>query len=199
MSTGQQSSVITPIGRILYADLFEPAVYKDADPNKEPKYEVTVLFSKDTDLSSLKKLAKEAVQEKFGSRIPANIESAFRKVSMRENADSLIEAGFHADDITIKFKSKYAPEVIGPRKEKILKSSGEIYPGCCIRLSTTAFAWTHTGKKGFSFNLGNVQKCRDGEQLHLSNRQSADSEFDAIETSADDEVPFDELENNDLL
>ena len=199
MATESKSvNVITPIGRLIYADVFEPAKYKDQDPNKEPKYEITVLFKKDVDLTALKKLAREALQDKFGSRIPSNLESPFRRVADRENAEALIEAGFDADDVTIKFKSKYGPEVIGPKKERITKSSGELYQGCYVRLSTSAYAWTHTGKKGVSFNLGNVQKCRDGDQLNISSRQSADAEFDAIEVDESD-VAYEELDGNDLL
>jgi hypothetical protein len=59
----------------------------------------------------------------------------------------------------------------------------DLYSGCYLRATVTAYAYTHGGNKGVSFSLQNLQKVRDGEPLSMS-ANKAENDFGKLEPNA---------------
>jgi len=179
------NKTVTPEARLSFPHLFEPNSFRDSDP----KYSATLLFPKGTDLKPLKKLAAAAVKEKWGDNPPKNLRNPFRDGSEKE-----LEGYEGVTFITA--SSKKRPGVVDQQVQPILDAD-EIYAGCYVRASVTAFCYGGKGTAitpGVSFGLQNVQKIRDGEPF--SGRSKPEDDFDTVEveetkTEEDaEELPF---------
>lgn len=176
MSTVVSTRVVTPIARLSYPYLFKPS--KPMADGGEAKYQCELIFSKDADLSELKKAVNQAAVAKWGSNIPKNLKSPFRSGDTdREGKDG------YEGSIFIGARSKDRPGVvIGPDRMPCVNES-DVYGGCYVICSVTAFAYDTSGNRGISFALNNVWKVRDGEGF--GNRQAADKEFSTVQVDAD--------------
>lgn len=179
MSNGENDNslrVITPKARLSYPALFKPA--KAMADGGEEKFQCELIFPAGTDLSELKKAANEAARAKWGNKIPAKLRSPFRS----GDEDRVGKDGYEGA-IFISCRSKDKPGVvIGPNREPCMKES-DVYGGCYVRVSVTAFAYDTGGNKGVAFALNNVWKIADGEPF--ANRKSAEEEFADVETDAE--------------
>jgi len=153
------NKIVTPEFRVSFPALFEAKGFE----GQNPKYKVNMLFSKSTDLSSLKKLANDAVLLKWPNKEkrPTNIRSPFRDGD-KDKAD---QDGYQ-DCIFVAATSKMKPGVVDADMNPIL-DEGEMYAGCYARASITAYAYDTMGNVGVAFGLQHVQKMRDGEPLVL--------------------------------
>lgn len=166
--------VITPEARLSFPALFRPA--KPMNEGQQAKYQCELIFDADTDLEPLRAAANQAAKDKWGDKIPKNIRSPFRDGGDRDGIDGYAGKKF----ITARSIDKPGV-VVGPNKEPCLDES-EVYGGCYVRVSVTAFAYEVTGNKGVSFALNNVWKVRDGEPF--VNRISAEDDFADCDGSA---------------
>ncbi len=170
--------VITPICRLSFPALFKPA--KPMKEGDDPKYQCELLFPGDTDLSELKAAALQAVEDKWGNKVPkaVDVERPFRPGSDRNGTDGYEGCIFMCP------RSKDKPGVVvGPRREPCMDPS-EVYGGCYVRVSVTAFTYDVGVNKGVSFALNNVWKIRDGESF--VGRRAADEEFDEADDMDDE-------------
>lgn len=168
--------VITSIARLSYPHLFKPS--KGVNPGDEEKYQCELIFAPGTDLSELKAAAHLAAKEKWPTGVPKNLRSPFR--SGDEDREDKNE---YEGCVFIGARSKDKPGiVIGPNRE-ICTDEYDIYGGCYVRCSVTAFAYENKGNKGVSFALNSVWKIRDGEPF--GSRINADQEFSDCETDAE--------------
>lgn len=158
--------VVTPVGRLSYAHVFEPYAFNEKDT---PKYSCEFIFEPGEDLTALRKAAHVAAEEFFGvGKVPKNIRSPFREGSDREQ-----EA--YEGSIFIGARSKDRPGVVvGPNRDECIDKN-EVYSGCYARLSVTAYGYDHKGNKGVTFALNHVWKVSDGESF--GSRTSAADEF----------------------
>ena len=158
-----------------------PAVFKpQAFEGQEPKYEITMLFPKDTDLSALEAAAEEALAEKWPDE-----KKRPNKLTMPFVDGNDKEYDGYADHIAIKAKSKMKPGLVDRAKKPITDES-EFYGGCYARASVAAYAYDIAGNKGVAFALNNVQKLRDGEPF--GSRSNADSDFGDLPLDDDDDM-----------
>jgi len=166
------NKIVTPEFRVSFPALFEPKGFEGQDP----KYKVNMLFSKSTDLSSLKKLANDAILEKWPTKEkrPTNIRTPFRDGD-KDKAD---QDGYQ-DCIFVAATSKMKPGVVDSELNPILDAE-EMYAGCYARASITAYAYDKMGNVGVAFGLQHVQKVKDGEPF--SGRGKAEDDFEAIES-----------------
>lgn len=166
--------VVTPLARLSY-----PALSKPAEPMNEgdkPKYQCELIFEKGTDITALRQSATKCAREKWGEKIPKNLKTPFRSGDAdREGKDGYEGAIF------ISARSAAKPGiVVGPNRELCLDES-EVYGGCYVRASVTAFAYEVKNKagaivnQGVSFALNNVWKVKDGEPF--GNRRTAEDDF----------------------
>lgn len=163
---------VTPVGILSYPHLFKPqAGFNEGD---EPKYSAVIIFEEGTDLADLKAVAAAAAKEKWGDKVPKNLRSPFRE-------DWEDRKGYPENSVYINAKSSSQPGIVSryndPKTGKVavITDESELYPGCKVRLSISAFAYDRAGNRGVAFALNNVQKWDEGERL--DGRASAADEF----------------------
>lgn len=175
-SVPNPTRVVTPIARLSYPYLFKPS--KPMLDGGVAKFQCELIFPKTADLSELKRAVNQAAVAKWGSSIPKNLKSPFRSGDTdREGKDG------YEGSIFIGARSKDKPGVvIGPSRIPCVDES-DVYGGCYVICSVTAFAYDTSGNKGVSFALNNVWKVRDGEPF--GTRQAADQEFSSVQVDSD--------------
>jgi hypothetical protein len=184
MTDKNKARVVTPEATLSFPALFSPKAFSEGDT---PKYECELIFKDGTDLSAMKKAAEHVAREHWGADIPKSLRSPFRDGSTdREGKPEYEGATF------MRAWSKSKPSVVmGPNHEPVLDES-DVYSGCIVRVSVTAFAYDNKGNKGVSFYLNNVWKLRDGAPL--ASRVSAEDDFAGVAVDADafgaDDTPF---------
>lgn len=162
--------ITTPPFRVSFPHVFEP---HSGFENQEPKYSLTMLFPKDSNLAPLKKLAKEAAIKKWGDKIPSNLRNPFRDGTAEKP-----ELEGYEGMIFVAASSKMKPGIVDQSVNPILDQS-DFYAGCWARATITAFAYDTMGNKGVAFGLQNIQKLKDDEAF--SGRAKAEDEFDPVE------------------
>jgi hypothetical protein len=180
--------VLTAPFRASFPSLFEPTSMHE---NQEKKYQLTMLFPKDTDLKALKKIAKNAMNEKFKKGKPKGFKSPFRKGSEKPDLEG------YADTTFVKASSKRKPGIVDQRKKDITDPE-KIYPGIWLRAVVNAFAYDTAGNKGVSFGLQSVQIVKDDDSFYGDSNPEKD--FDEIETEVEDideKDLFDDDDNDD--
>jgi hypothetical protein len=163
---------VTPTFRVAFPHVFKPSGMKGT----EPKYSITMLFDKKTDLSRLKLAMKHARIEKFGpdkKNWPDNLENPVK------DGDEFPDYEGYAGCWAIKATSsqEYKPTVVDEDVQEILDVS-KFYPGCHARAQIYARVWEFGSKMGIQFILDMVQKTGDGDRF--GGRKSAESVFQPI-------------------
>lgn len=171
----QSRTVITPEFRAAFANVFQTT----KTPNGQDRYQLTALFEPGENLDALKKLAKEALEAKWGtdkSKHPKGLRSPFRKQS--EKAGDY--EGFLDDDdaVFINMATIQQPGIVDANLKDIIDPK-QFYSGCYARAEVNAYAYDKSGNKGVAFGLNNIQKLRDGERLGGGGRAKASSVFEA--------------------
>jgi hypothetical protein len=199
MTEKQQKTfrVITPPGRLSFPSLFKKNNFGDGDP----RYEATLLFPKETDLSGLKHAIKGAVIAQWGpdkSKWPKNLKMPLRDGDEKSDRDGY-PGNFYFTARTVQ-----KPGVVDQKRNPIEEESGEVYGGCWVRAAVNVKAFVYRGKggqgapinQGVSIYLGNVQKVRDDTPFGAMNRAPED-DFDDLadeagttETASDDGLGF---------
>lgn len=184
----------TPKFRVSFPNVFKPKSFKGGDP----KYSITMLFDKKTDLAKMKLAAKNAGIEKFGpvESWPKDKKTGKSKLKMpfRDGDDEREDLDGFTNCIFVNATSKSPPQVIDKDGKTTLTSEVDLYAGCYARATLIAFGFDNEGSKGIAFALQNIQKWEDGEPF--SGKPKAEDEFEAIEgaesTAEDDtdEDPF---------
>lgn len=172
------ANIITPRARLSFPNLFTARVNDQSD-DKTPKFSCTLLFDEAAratpEWKAMQAAAAEAAVEKFGDKAKTlKLRSPFR-----DGSEKTLEG--YEGTVFINCSSKMKPGVIGPNKAPITDEM-DIYPGCFVRVSLSAYGYDAKGNKGVSFGLRNVQKVGDGESL--GGRSRAEDDFDAVEESA---------------
>ena len=164
--------VMTPEFRVSYPSIFKPRAFADG---MEPKFSLVMLFDKKTNISSLKKLAAEAVAEKWPDKAkrPKNLKNPFR-----DGADRPDTAGYEGC-IFVAASSKQKPGVVDANVQPIIDES-EVYAGCYCRATVTCYAYDQMGNRGVAFGLQNIQKLRDGEAF--SGKSKAEDDFEVVDS-----------------
>ena len=149
------NTLMTPEFRVSYPVVFKP---RRANEAAEPKYSISMLFAKDSDLSTLKAAVKDAAKERWGDKVPNNVKLPFL------DQGTFDYEGYETGAPLIRANSKLKPGLVNSKVEQIIDES-EFYPGCYARATVRAFAYDVSGNRGISFGLHNLQKLRDGEPL----------------------------------
>lgn len=162
---------LTPKFRVSFPSAFKPEQYED----QEPKFSLTMLFDKSTDLSALKKVVMAAALAEFGDKStwPKNLRFPFRDGSEKPDLQG------YEGCVFVRATSLSRPGIVDQKREPITEQSGDFYPGCYARATLIASAYDVKGNRGVKFILQNIQKLADGEAF--SGRPSAESEFDAVD------------------
>lgn len=175
----QKRKCTTPKFRVSFPTVFKPKSFKGGDP----KYGLTMLFDKKTDLKAMKEAAKNAGIEKFGpvENWPKDKKTGKTKLKMpfRDGDDERDNLDGFAGCIFVNATSKSPPQVIDKDGRTPLTSEVDFYAGCYARATLIAFGFDNEGSKGIAFALQNLQKWEDGESF--SGRPSAEEDFEPLE------------------
>ncbi len=174
--------IITKEGRVSFPSVFEKS---DFNGDGKGKYEVTLVFDKDVDISDMKEAARAAVKGKWGNKPPSNLRSPFRLCG--DKPEHYAEE-FDPKDIFVAFRSNGRPGVVDSSTQPIIDAE-EIYPGCWARVSTNAYAYDFAGNRGVAFGLNNMQKIRDDDGIGGVKTEAKD-DFEAIAGSSEDPAAY---------
>ncbi len=205
------SKLITPEFRVSYPNVFKPR-YNDLA--KKEQYSVEALFSKDTDLTQLKKAVQDAIIEKWGETakiakspdgmyslsvdgkvltkkvngkdVPAEFRIPFKDQGDKEK-DGILPEPLVKGALFISLKSDQKPGVVDQNVQAIINES-EFYAGCFAKASVNAKAYDNAGNRGVAIYLNNIQKTKEGESLGGKPRPQDDfaAIADANETDSGD-------------
>ncbi len=169
--------IITPPFRASFVHLITPR--KNEQSGKD-EYSVKMIFDKNADLSEMKAIIKEAITEKWGTNIPQGL-----KLPLKDgNLGNLEKYPEDKDMIIANAKTTLTQPGIVNRQVQPIVDPKEIYSGCYMVATITAYAYDKNGGRGVSFGLQNVMKWADGEPL--TNRATAESDFAAFKSETDD-------------
>jgi len=161
--------IVTPEFRLSFPDLFEL--------NKNQKYGLVMLFDAGTDISELKRIAKEALVAKFGKKLPKDIRNPFRSGEEKEY--------YEDDQVWARAVTTYQPAVVDDQGQEILEAK-KVYGGQYAKAYINAYAYEYQGKKGVAFGLESVQIARQGEPFGKNHSASAaKAVFGTVESAGD--------------
>lgn len=177
-------SLVTPPFRASYPVLFQP---RENKLNKQMEYSVVALFPKDAVLNELKVAATEAIEKKWGkdqTKWPTNLRSPFRDQGEKAKVDpatgkKVLPEGHEEGAKFLTLKSKKRPGIRDASNKIEIADETEVYAGCWVRALVNAYAYSHAGNNGVSFELIGVQKVKDGESL--SGRARPEDAFAPVE------------------
>ena len=162
---------MTPTARLSFPHLFEPAAPFSAD--QEPKYQCDLIFAPDEFLSEIEDAIDAAIVAKWGSEQPKRIRRPLKDAADKD------AVGYVDGCQYVTARSKRRPAVVQGRLREPVTDPDEIYGGCYVRASLTAFGYDVSGSRGVSLALNNIWKIRDGEPF--GQRRSAEDDFADVE------------------
>lgn len=154
---------LTPEFRVSYEHVFKAQAPKASD---KPKYSLTMLFSKDTDLSEIKEVMKQAKIAKYGPKEnwPDGLLSPVSDGNThKDKATGEIKAGYKDHWVIKATSSEDSRPTVFDTDGKEMIDSKKFYSGCYARAQVLAHVWEYMGKSGVMFILDGAQKLRDGE------------------------------------
>lgn len=166
------SSIMTPVGMLSFPNLFTPQ--SSLDEGGKEKYGCAIVFDKDANLSNLKNEVMRVGTAQWGEKFTQMVRDGTVRLPFRNDGAA---KGYPEGSTFINIRSTRRPGIVDAQVQPII-DEGEIYPGCFVRATVTAFTYDVKGNKGVSFGLNNVQKVRDGEPL--DGRRKATDEFEAM-------------------
>lgn len=184
------SGKVCPKARLAFPALFKARAFDELDTNSKAKFEATLLWPKDTDLTPVKKAVMTAVVEKWGkdkTKWPKKLRLPFR------DGDEFMDLAGYPGTIFIRASSVFAPQVID-RYGQDITDQKQIYAGCYVKARLNAFAYETKGNVGVSLGVQAIQKVSDGERL--DGFGDAKSDFDIEETSGTDLDGMDQIQEN---
>lgn len=186
--------IITPQFRVSYPHVFKPQSPK---PGDKPKYSITMIFPKDSDLMgttpdgkprSLKEVIRLAKIAEFGPKEnwPEDLESPVGDGDAPKNAD---KEGYKGSWIIKASSSEDQRPSVVDAEMVPLTTPSEFYPGCYARAYVYAYVWFYPNrqkpmKKGVGFILDHVQKMEDGKSF--GGKKPVEQVFSPISAPADD-------------
>lgn len=182
---------VTPKFRASYVNVYKPTKATD---EAKPKFNITMLFDKDDDLSALKKAVKYAAEEAWGkdkAKWPKK-----RKMPFRDGDEDKPDNPEYAGKIFVYASSREdnPPGVYDQKKKPILESDNNFKSGDYARASLIAFHYKTAGNEGISFTLQSVQKWETGEAL--GGKRGAE-DFDELESEEPEELDDDSDSDSD--
>jgi hypothetical protein len=183
-------NMVTPLFRAAFVSLLQPKAVggKNADPNAEKKYGITMIFPKGTDHSALKAAVMEAAKEKWGDKAEAIIrkQEGSDKRIFKDGSDMFEKyAGFEEGVAYLNASNKEKPGLVGTQAATNgdpigITEENVFYSGCYAIASLRPYCWDNKFGKGVSLSLQNVQMIAEGERLG-GGRSKASEDFEAVE------------------
>ena len=208
MSTHKSEIVVTPEFRMVWPNLFEPRAFmRDGKPTGEPKYGLTMLFTKE-DISGLKQIAAKVAHAQWPGRdlkelkFPFKNGDALAKASVEKDkaADKTPrDVSFYEGKVVVKTSSKFAPQVYGLDRKEILDPK-RVYSGVYgyAELNFVAYPGVAGGQDGVTCYVNFVMiSDRKGDRIAgrsvdnvFAGIEGSDTSADVGDDTLDDKIPF---------
>lgn len=190
--------LITPEFRVSYPHVFKPQAPK---PTDKPKYSITMLFPKNTDLMGvapgpeqtprgLKEVIRNAKVAEFGAKEnwPANLQSPVADGDAPQFAG---KEGYKGHWVIKAVTSADQRPSVVDRNMVPISEPNDLYPGCYARAYVYAYVWEYMGKIGVGFILDHVQKLREGKSF--GGKKPVEQVFAPLAGEEDDGVAEEEV------
>lgn len=156
--------VLTPEFRVSYPHVFKAQAPK---PTDKPKFSITMLFPKDSDMSSIQEALKQAKIAAFGAdkkNWPKGLQSPVSDGNGHIDKDSgEIKKGYKNHWVIKATSNEDSKPFIADEGGNEILNPSQFYSGCYARAQLLATNWEYMGKEGIMFILDGAQKLRDGE------------------------------------
>ncbi len=173
-------NVITAEGRMAYVSLFKAVLPKDETDSEKARYQTSIAFPKNADLSLLIQIVEACAVEKWGADYKAKFGKIKKPFLKTEDYPKmgLDPAEF---PVFIRCNSPSRPQVVNMRMDVVTDDkSDQVYSGRWASVSVRPYAWDRATGKGVSLGLQNVQLLRDDTPL-AAGRVAAEEEFEPVE------------------
>ena len=189
------TGIVTPEGIASYPTL--------ATPDEKGKYGIQLVFTKDADITEIKRAALSVLKEKYGEKLNGgkivSLDTAHGKANFlragnltlrlpwRDDPDVLENKGYTGlgGVVFIGARTKQPPGVVSTVPNQDGKPSviepEAIYPGAIVKALIRAYSYDTDGSLGAALALDGVQFIRDGERL--DGRSNVQDVFDADENA----------------
>ena len=173
--------ILTPKFRVSFPNIKEKSELSD-------KYQITMMFDGETDISELVAHAKAARLKKWPNKLPKGFQNPFIKVDDMDKDERY--DGYEDGMIIVRAKAQYRPGVLDGKKNPIdIEELDEyLYGGCYCRAAVSAYAYDKMSNRGVAFGVDAVQIIKDGEPL--GSRVNAEEAFADVEAVEDDDDEF---------
>ena len=182
------TKLVTPVFRASFPQLFVPKAMQEG---QVPKYSVSAVFepgkfSKQELVrwDAILKLLDEVCLEKFKKKmkdLPGNFKRA-----IRDGAEKGELEGYGEGKMFANLSTKMKPGVVDVDGNDM--AADDVYPGCYMRATVSAYAYDMNGGKGVALGLQNARFVRDGERLDA--RTDAGDDFKDVEDERDEVDPL---------
>lgn len=180
--------LVTPVFRASFPQLFVPKAMQEG---QTPKYSVSAVFEPDKfskpdqdRWAAIQKLLDDVCLEKFKKKmtdLPGNFKRAIRDGNEKADLE-----GYGEGKVFANLSSKLKPGVVDAQGNDM--EPDDIYPGCYLRATVSAYAYDQGGGKGVALGLQNIRFVRDGERLDA--RTDAGEDFADVEDERDEDDPL---------
>lgn len=182
--------IMTPEFRVSWPQVFKPTVIE----NSGPRYRITMLFDKKTDLSAINKAIEKEIDLRWPDKKsrPSNLKTPLKDGDVeKENIPGYKNVVFASAS------NKMKPPLVDAKVQPILDES-LFYPGCYARMQIAIYAYPKEGKiavaKGVSFSIQAIQKTREGEHFGMAPTVPEDVfEVIANQLGADDPANYGDM------
>lgn len=184
-----QLRILTPEFTLSHPHLLKAVEVKKGDGKFQ--FSLEALFDKTkVKISTIQAPLLEAAKDKWGddqSAWPKPLKLAFRDGDKPYGKNREVKPE-HKGMWVVKASSKaeYPPQVVGRNPKIPITKESEMYPGCIVRASFKAHAYTYMNKDGVKFILDAVQFVKDGKAI--GGKKPADQVFGVIEDEGGEEA-----------
>ncbi len=163
----------TPEFRLSYPHIFKPTSFEGQDP----KYTVTMLFPKTTDISALKEAAQAAVIKSWPdeAKRPQNLRHPFRDGDAEKpGVEGYIGAIFVKASSSRRFP-------VFDRNNQPIQDESLIFAGCYCRAVLSVYTYNKMGNVGVGFGINGLQYVRTGDAFDGSpSEETVQSQFEDL-------------------
>lgn len=171
------SNFMSPAFRVAGASVFT----REKDDYGKDNYRITLLFSKEQDLSLIREMIDSAIEEKWPNKKPKEIMNPLKDGDQPDAKGNIRWPGYYriftdsADKPQIKSLKKEGNGFANITSDE--ESPDGFYNGCYARGLFRTYAYDKAGKQGVKICLVSLQKITDGEPIRPGQR-NADADFD---------------------
>jgi hypothetical protein len=177
-----------PLGRFQYVHLNEPTAPPETD--QTPKYQLTLIYGKDDDLSAVQSLIDQQATAAFGAakykklvkdgKFKSPLKSNSLKTYLNDDDEEVIARGFEDQEgchISLKTLNMDWVKVFDAERARI--TADAVIAGHYGRANGGFAAFDVGGSQGVTVYLNSIQICKTGEEFNSGASSSGEEDFES--------------------